>query len=227
MTSADDAPVVYQPLPGRTVDRSAAYAALLRDLLDRVGAEPPDETDPRGWQHLARRAVGKVLAKTAAAPDEWFEPVMAAAVHEPDPSFVRDLVWPAVVAFGPRRVQVALIAHLGTGTAADIAGAARAWYCAQVPLSYLPGSSTPTPESVAEYEAVSDLREQYRHTALRRFVAEDDLDVRRCILPGLALDLESYPAEMHDLVAEAIRIARTSDDEYLRHRVELQVRPDA
>jgi hypothetical protein len=227
MTSADDAAVVFQPLPGRTVDRSAAYEALLRDLLGMVGAEAPDEADPRGWQHLARRAVGKVLVKTAAAPDEWFEPVMRAAVHEPDPSFVRDLVWPAVAAFGRGRVQLALIAYLRTGTAADIAGAARASYCAQVPLSYLPGSSTPTPESVAEYEAFDDLREQYRHTALRRFVEEDDLDVRRCILPGLPLDLESYPAEVHDLVTEAIRIARESDDDYLRHRVELQVRPDA
>jgi hypothetical protein len=109
----------------------------------------------------------------------------------------------------------------GNSTAAN-----NSWYWTQVPLTYLPGSDTPTPQSVAEYEAVSDLRQRYRHTVLRRFVTEADLDVRRCILPGLPLDQRLYPAEMHDLVTQAVRIARTSSDHYLRHRVELQVRSD-
>ena len=47
--------------------------------------------------------------------------------------------------------------------------------------------------------------------------------MRRCILPGLPLDPGLYPAEMHDLVAQAVRIARTSNDDYLRHRVEIQI----
>ncbi len=76
----------------------------------------------------------------------------------------------------------------------------------------------------AEYEAVSDLRQRYRHTALRRFVTEEDLDARRCILPGLPLDPQMYPPDMRDLVTRAVQIARTSSDEYLRHRVEIQAR---
>jgi hypothetical protein len=47
--------------------------------------------------------------------------------------------------------------------------------------------------------------------------------VRRCILPGLPLYPQAYPADMHDHVARAVRIARTSSDEYLRHRVAIQV----
>jgi hypothetical protein len=233
MASTDESPELFQPLPGRTVDRSAAYGALLRNLLDLVEVETPaaDESGaPPTSHHRVRRAIGAVVTRRAKeasqagpVPEEWFEPLIRAAVHEPDPSFNRQLVEPAVTAFGRRRVQLALIVYLDTGTAPEIAGAARAWYWTQVPLEYVGGSKTPTPESAAEYEAFSDLRQRYRHTALRRFVTEDDLDVRRCILPGLPLNPQLYPPDLHDLVTRAVQIARTSSDDYLRHRVEIQV----
>jgi hypothetical protein len=84
-------------------------------------------------------------------------------------------------------------------------------------------AEAPGRESAAELEAVRDLYERYRHSALRRFLADDDLDLRRCILPGLTLDPAMYPTEMHDQVAKAVNIARTSGDAYLRHRVEDQI----
>ncbi|MFE9747111.1 hypothetical protein ACFYOT_19595 [Saccharothrix saharensis] len=156
-------------------------------------------------------------------PEEWFEPLVRAMVLEPDPSFNRQLVEPAIAAFGRRRVQLALLTHLDTGSAADAAGAARAWYWTEVRLRYPRGSDTPTPETAAEHVAFDDLRRRYRHTALHRFVADEDLDVRRCILPGLPLNPNLYPDDLHDLVTQAIRIARTSGDDYLRHRVEMQI----
>lgn len=233
VTSNDEGPIPLLPLPGRTIDRSAAYQALLQDLLDLLGAESPDAEGPDvqpAWHHRARRLVGSIVTRhaeeapeTAPAPEELFEPLIRAAVHEPDPSFNRQLVGPAIAAFGRRRVQLALIAYLDAGTAPDIAGAARAWYWTEPTLTYRAGSDTPTTQSLAEYEAVSDLRERYHHLALRRFVTEADLDVRRCILPGLPLDQRLYPAELHELVTEAVRIARTSSDNYLRHQVEIQV----
>lgn len=223
---------VFQPLPGRTADRSAAYQSLLRDLLELVGAELPaaDEAGDRArWHHLARRVVGKAVMRraeeareAAPVPEEWFEPLMRAAVHEPDPSFNRQLVEPAIAAFGPCRVQSALIAYLDTGTPPDSAGAARAWYSAH-PRRHLPGPDTTTPEGIAEREGLVDLGKRYCHVALRRFVTDDDLDVRRCILPGLPLDPRRYPTEMHHLVTQAVQIARTSSDDYLRHRVEIQI----
>jgi hypothetical protein len=228
VTSNEEAPVPLPP-PGRTIDRSAAYRSLLRDLLALVGAEPPaaDEVGALPeWHHRARRSVGTFVtrrAEEASVPEEWFGPLLSAAVHEPNPSFNRQLVDPAVTAFGRRRVQLALIAYLGTGTAPDVAGAARAWYWAEATLTYLRGSDTPTARSLADYEACSDLRERYHHLALHRFVTETDLDVRRCLLPGLPLDQRLFPAELHDLVVQAVRIARTSSDDYLRQRVELQV----
>jgi hypothetical protein len=80
-----------------------------------------------------------------------------------------------------------------------------------------------TPESLAESEAVADLRAQWQEAALREFIANEDLDVRRCVLPGLTLNAANYPAEFRELVAEAVRIARAHPDEYIRHRVEHQV----
>jgi hypothetical protein len=235
MASANETPATFQPLPGRTVDRSAVYHALLRALLDLVGVEHPDVDEPddaRRWRHRARRSIGQTVARRAkhptgtdGVPDQWLAPLIRAAVHEPDPSFNRQLVEPAIAAFGRRRVQLALLAHLDTGAPADAAGAARGWYWTAVGIRYLPGTTTMTPQSAAEHEAISDLRERYRRTALRRFLADDDLDLRRCILPGLTLDPQMYPSHMRDHVAQAVQIARTSNDDYLRHRVEIQVAP--
>ncbi|MDI6096990.1 hypothetical protein QLQ12_00010 [Actinoplanes sp. NEAU-A12] len=234
MASTNDTPATFEPLPEPTVDRSAAYHALLLALLELVGAESSNFEEPDNhlfWRHRARRSIGEGVTRRAkhptgarGMPDEWFEPLLRAAVYEPDPSFNRQLVEPAIAAFGRRRVQVALIDYLDTGAPADAAGAARAWYWTSVGVRYLPGTTTMTPESAAEFEAVSDLRERYRLTALRRFLADDDLDLRRCILPGLTLDPQMYPSQMRDQVTQAVQIARTSNDHYLRHRVEIQVK---
>ncbi|MEU3317073.1 hypothetical protein ABZ743_30960 [Streptomyces sp. NPDC006662] len=94
-----------------------------------VGMEPED----RHARHLAH-AVRKPLLGRASLPDVWFVPLMAAAVYDPDPSFCRWFVEPAVYAFGRRRVMAALVDYLRTGTDAERAGAVRAWYSAHVPL---------------------------------------------------------------------------------------------
>ncbi|WP_434445239.1 hypothetical protein [Lentzea sp. E54] len=189
-----------------------------------MGVDVPDDTDARSWRHAARYALGKAISARAneQVPDEWFEPLPRAAVHEPDPSFSRQLVGPAMAAFGRRRVMLALLGFLESSEPADVAGAAKAWYHTGF-RAYAPGYTGPAPDREAERTTFRELHGRYRVVALRRFVADEDLDVRRRILPGLPLDQASYPAELHDLVAEAVRIARTSDD-YLRHRVEIQVR---
>ncbi|MGH3260510.1 MAG: hypothetical protein ACRDNS_00800 [Trebonia sp.] len=81
-----------------------------------------------------------------------------------------------------------------------------------------------TPESLAEREAAADLVAQWQEHALREFISNEDLDVRRCILPGLGLNPARYPAGFRERVTEAVRIARAHPDEYIRHRVERQVR---
>lgn len=92
---------------------------------------------------------------------------------------------------------------------------ARAWYWA---------TRVHVDRNRAGWEGLANLRAEWREAVLREFVSNEDIDVRRCILSGLPFITERYPADLHLLVAEAIRIARTHPDEYLRHRVELQTR---
>jgi hypothetical protein len=157
-------------------------------------------------------------------PQEVFDTLIAAIAHDPNPSFNRRLIEPALAAAGRRAIQETLIGLLGSGTNAEKAGAARAWYWTQVRVSYVNWEKRiPTEESRREYDAVADLRIRWREAALREFVANEDLDVRRCILPGLTLNPADYPDQLRDLVETAVTIARTHPDEYIRHRVEHQV----
>ncbi|MER5715565.1 hypothetical protein [Streptomyces sp. NPDC002132] len=119
----------------------ATEVARLMDL--EYAADVPEA---RRARHLAH-AVRKPLLERAHLPEEFFAPLLAAAVYDPDPSFCLWFVEPAVYAFGRRRVMTALLDYLRTGTDAEQAGATRAWYCAHVPLradrspAYAPGGS--------------------------------------------------------------------------------------
>jgi hypothetical protein len=222
-----EAPRQFAPLPGRTLDTRATFERCLAEMLDLLGVPRPVVTSDGGrarwlWQNKARQAIAPAMSRSPAR-EEWFEPLLRAAVYDPNPSFNRRLVEPALVAYGRRRVRMALLDFLRTGTDPERAGAARAWYWTLVPLSFLSGSDTPTPKSRAKAEAYADLDAEWHRTALHVFITNTDLDVRRCLLPGLDLCAEHWPEELRETVAEAIRIARTHPDEYLQQRVEHQI----
>ncbi|CAL9624993.1 hypothetical protein SUDANB120_05955 [Streptomyces sp. enrichment culture] len=118
-----------EPTAGETT-----FLASAREVARLLGVtEPPADPDGRHARRLAH-AVRKPLLETAQLPQALFAPLMAAAVHDPDPGFCLWFVEPAVYAFGRRRVMAVLVEYLRTGTAAERAGAERAWYCAHVPL---------------------------------------------------------------------------------------------
>lgn len=216
---------LYYPLPGRTHDLRPGFDRRLVALSEAVGLElapPPPEPERRTWRNRSRHALGR-HCQASPGRDEWFEPLMRAAVFDPDPDLNRLLVRPAVQIFGHRRVKAELLRVLRDGTKAERAGAARAWYAAGVQLRYPPGATSPTAESQALLDSVADLDEDWQHTALEVFVTDEDLDTRRCILALLDLRPEHCPPSLHDRVQQAIHIARTHDDEYLRHRVEIQI----
>jgi hypothetical protein len=208
-----------EPEPG-------TFAGALSELIRLTGAEPPavDRAD-RAWEARARRALREVFRRTAAAP-EWFEPLLRAAVTDPDPSHCRVFVEPAIVAYGPARVQEALIRVLRDGTDRERAGAARAWYWAWLPLRPGVGSNYSVGPAGPVEDDTAAARERARRWAIlgvRIFVATGDLGLRRSLLPHLPLHVDRYPPDVQELVREAIRIARTSGDSYLRHRVEAQL----
>lgn len=62
---------------------------------------------------------------------------------------------------------------------------------------------------------------------LREFVSNPSVLVRQRIIPHLELrDASSYPEEFRPLVPQAIQIAKSHDDGYIRHRLEIQMGPN-
>jgi hypothetical protein len=135
--------------------------------------------------------------------------------------------------FGPRRVNEYLLGVLESGDDFHKAGAVSALYWAQVSVSYRLTYPTTSPlqlrpedadqESLAVYEALSDLRERKRKLFLETFVSNPNLDVRRNLIASLDLDESAYPDTHKHLVARALQIAREHPDDYIRHRVEIQL----
>ncbi|MFH8402412.1 hypothetical protein ACH4E9_33925 [Streptomyces anulatus] len=102
-----------------------SFLTCVTEVAQLLGVgEVTVEPKSRHARHLAH-AVRKPLLERASLPEEWFAPLMAAAVYDPDPSFCRWFVEPAVYAFGRRRVMGALVEHLRVGTDAERAGAMR------------------------------------------------------------------------------------------------------
>ncbi|MGW5156942.1 hypothetical protein ACWEPN_15835 [Nonomuraea wenchangensis] len=218
----------FMALPARTDDDRASFQQCLAAVADVVGIEvapEPAPGDQRRWNQLVRAALREACRNGLTLSDASFDVLVKAAVYDPDPSFNRQFVEPALNAFGRRRVRSALLEHLRTGTDGERAGAARAWYWSALPLRLRHvRAETPGAESREEPDDLSVLMREWHQAALREFVTNEHLDVRRCILPGLPLWRSAYPPELHDLVDAAVSIARSHPDEYIRHRVEHQVR---
>lgn len=157
-----------------------------------------------------------------------FVPMLNAGIDEVSPSLNRSFIEPCVNAFGHRRVNEYLLDMVETGSDFRKAGAVNALYWAQVPLTFIGTASSftiehATPESRAAYEAVSDLWDRKRQLLLETFVSNPSVDVRRSIIPSLSLDPSKYPESHRLLVTRAIEVARGSEDEYILHRVEVQL----
>lgn len=176
----------------------------------RVGRNTQDD-----WRWLAEALadperkwfVARMFAQ-APVPRRLLGPMLRAGVLERNPSANRRFIEPCVASLGGRRVLEGLLRYLESGNDAEKAGAVSALYWA-----------TGNPRN----EALDALRERIRHAMLREFVANPDLDLRRQIISMLRLEPEAYPEELRPLVPAAIEIARSHADEYLRHRVEVQL----
>lgn len=215
-----DGPPPLAPLPDPVRSEEGPFHACLVEVARLVGIPLPDGVPD---SDILRNRIRQALAGQGRLPEELFDALLRAAVYDPDPSFNRQFVEPAVAAFGRRRVQESILDRLATGTNTERAGAARAWYWAEPVLDYRGEEMVATRESQAEYDSHADLRARWNAAALREFVANDDLDVRRCVLPALPLDPAAHPEGSRGLIAQAVRVARAHPDDYLRHRVEIQV----
>lgn len=185
--------------------------ARLLDVED-VTVEPKD----RRARHLAH-AVRKPLLERACLPEELFTPLMAAAVHDPDPSFCRWFVEPAVYAFGRRRVMAALVDYLRTGTDAERAGAVRAWYCAYVPLR-ADRSPAYGPDGVRNpaLDESRDIQDAWLEASMRVFAEATDPGIRKRALLNLPTSRAAYPPRLHTLLDRTLASAQAHPDQHIR-----------
>ncbi|WP_234042448.1 hypothetical protein [Streptomyces marianii] len=217
----------FMALPDRTEDKREPFATCLEEVVRILGLAVAPEPQPGGpltWEHRARAALREACRQGMDLSEAAFGALVKAAVHDPNPSFNRGFIEPALNAFGHSRVQSALLGYLRTGTDLERAGAARAWYWSALPLPMpLVRAKSPGFTGQAGSDDGSAVVAEWNEAALHEFVNNEHLDVRRCILPGLSLRKSAYPPELHDLVEAAVSTARSHPDEYIRHRVEHQV----
>lgn len=138
-------------------------------------------------------------------PKRLFDDMIRAGVYEEDPSFNRDFIEPCLLSYGRERVCDALLIYLQSGTDVEKAGAASALYWTRYRT------------------APVKIQKQICNQFLWAFVNNPDLQVRRTIIPQLVLTPWAYPRHLRPLVKQAITIARSHADEYIRHRVEVQL----
>src|ERR1700746_2926423 len=189
----------------------------MKEARKRVAQNAPDD-----WQWI-RAALDDPKKKWFVAGVFRFQPVpkrllvgmLRTAVFERNPSANRAFIEPCLRSFGVRRVNEILLQYLEVGTNEEKAGAASAFYWS---------FGLRRNQGIAD-EDVTDLMDRVACLFLREFVNNEDQNVRRRIIPLLILreDRYVYPAELRPLVTRAIKIARAHPDEYIRHRVEIQL----
>jgi hypothetical protein len=141
-------------------------------------------------------------------PKRMLKEMIRAGVYEKDPSYNRLFIERCVRSFGSTPTCEELLRYLEFGSDVEKAGAASALYWAR---------------DTSHNDAPPELREQIRCQLLKAFVNNPDVRVRQRIIPMLALANEHYPRHVQPRVAQAIAIARSHADEYIRHRVEIQL----
>jgi hypothetical protein len=189
------------------------YDRCLVEVLRILGLPPPPASGERENRYARRtwqgRATLMIMEARPPLPEELFEPLIRAAVYEPDPSHTQRHIRPALAAFGRRRVQTRLLKYLRTGTDYEIGGAADAWYCS---WHHVAGSD-------ADDDPCIDLQHEFQETGLRAFLATDDLRVRRCIISLLNLRADENPPTLRPLVAKVLDIAHAHPDDTIVNQI--------
>lgn len=190
-------------------------------LLETIG------TSQGSWR---KRGFVTLAVKAMKSLDERFlMALVMGGVKEPDPSFNKQFIEPAVTRFGIRRVLECLFEVLKSGDPYQQSGAVNALYWAQEPLVYKGDVKeftieNATPESREAYLSVADIRREISLYMLELFVATGSVRLQQCIILHLNLSKpHKYPPTHRHLFDRAVEIARSHTDDYIRHRFEVQL----
>ncbi|MER5598490.1 hypothetical protein [Streptomyces sp. NPDC002265] len=187
---------------------AAEVARLLAVDVDAPG------TTAKGRARSLAGAVRRPLLESPRLADELFAPLMAAAVHDPDPSFCRWFVEPALYSFGRRRVLEALVAYLRSGTDPERVGATRAWYWAHIPLC-ADRSAAYAPDGIraASLDASQEATEAWSEASMRVYAETTDAGVRYRVLRMLPVSRQAYSPRLQSLFETTLSAARADPDE--------------
>lgn len=151
--------------------------------------------------------IADILEKMS-IPKVMFREILYASIMVNDPSANRKFIEPCVRSFGALRVLYGILHFLEKGTNREKAGAISVLYWVQA----RPDKKIP-----------NEIYAKIRCWKLKEFVNNEDLALRQQIIPMLNLDHKYYPEELHNLIPQAIQIAREHSDDYIRHRIEIQL----
>lgn len=208
--------------------RTAMEESLVTDFS--AHCPPSSEEDITWFKNALAHEQLKFFAAFALhppreVPEALYEPMLRAAVRERDPSKNRAFVNPCIETFGRKRVNETLLEWFENGSDPDKAGAVQALY--HVGLLSTPASAWRRPGADEMFKVIGDLWMRQRCLLLREFVSNPSVLVRQRIIPHLELtDASSYPEEFRPLVPQAIQIAKSDDNGYIRHRLEIQMSPN-
>jgi hypothetical protein len=161
-----------------------------------------------------RLFIVNILRKGNQMPHLLFMPMLRAAVHERNPSYNRSFLEPCMRCFGARQVNSELISrYTEHGTNYEKAGVANAFYWSFGLNGY----------GDIPHENLEDLRQKVQCWFLTEFVANKNINVRRSIVAQLRLNPFNYPTKLSLLVFKAIYIGLIHPDEYIRHRIKIQL----
>ena len=186
-------------------DCPPATAAALTALL----------ADPR-YRHVVK----SLVSATRWVPEPLVRPMLVAAASTLNPSANQDFVVPCIETAGRRRVVTTLVDIAMTGSDWLKSGATNALYWAWSPgegVGWSYGDGTDPPSQLIE--PVEDVRMAFEDWALREFIDNVAVDVRRGLVHHIVSAAEREPV----LSGQAIAIARTHPDAYIRQRIAIEL----
>ena len=157
------------------------------------------------------------LVASPAIPEQLYQPLIRAAVYENSPLRAQAFVEPCVKAFGTKRVYQSLIDYVEKGSNYEKAGAINA-------LHWVSQKKTAAENEKSRPDATLMGFDDYRRNLyLNTFLTNNDLDVRRSIITYVDMDDFTAPPTIKELIEKVTKIARAHPDEYIRHRIEVQL----
>lgn len=134
--------------------------------------------------------------------------LLRAAIIEENPSFNRNFITPLCAVMTYSEAINSMFEMIDSNNPAEVAGVSNASYWVRIEL----GESD-------DIEA----RTQLNVWKIDRFLNLIDVYARRTLIAGMSFDKAFVPAKYREKINRVIELARNHEDEYIRHRLEIEL----